>query len=130
MKIFNENAYINVANAVKNYRVSMQHSDPLHMESRGVYDGSTVRRLKSVIESSEAAPVNGSFQSILLQSLDKVSGAQQRASALHQEAILNPDLVDAHDITIAQYQASSALNLTRNILNQLVQGWRELINTR
>jgi flagellar hook-basal body complex protein FliE len=72
----------------------------------------------------------GSFETAMLQALDKVSGAHQRASHLQQEALLNPDLVDVHDVTIAQAQANMSFNITRTILARLVQGWRDLINTR
>jgi len=72
----------------------------------------------------------GTFEHAMLQALDKVSGAQQYASALAQEAIINPDGVDIQDITIAQAQANMSFNATRNILSRLVQGWRDLINAR
>jgi flagellar hook-basal body complex protein FliE len=72
----------------------------------------------------------GSFEQAMLQALDKVSGAQQFATNLEREAIVNPDSVDAHDITIAQEMASMSLNITRNILSRLVQGWKDIINTR
>ena len=73
---------------------------------------------------------SGSFEQALLQTLDKVSERHVNASALVQEAIVNPDAVDAHDITIAQGMANMSLDITRNVLNRLVQGWRDLINTR
>jgi flagellar hook-basal body complex protein FliE len=72
----------------------------------------------------------GVFEDAMLQALDKVSGAQLNASNLQKEAIINPDSVDIHDITIAQAEAGMALGVTRNILSRLVQGWRDLINTR
>jgi len=72
----------------------------------------------------------GSFETAMLQALDQVSGAHQRATHLQQEALLNPDLVDVHDVTIAQAQANMSFNITRTILARLVQGWRDLINTR
>jgi flagellar hook-basal body complex protein FliE len=65
----------------------------------------------------------------MLQALDKVSGQQQYASALSQQAIVDPT-VDIHTITIAQAEASMSLNAARNILSRLVQGWRDLINAR
>ena len=72
----------------------------------------------------------GTFEKAMLQALDGVSNRQQYASNLHQEAIINPDSVDVHDITIAQAEANMALSITRNILSRLVQSWRDLINTR
>jgi flagellar hook-basal body complex protein FliE len=72
----------------------------------------------------------GTFETAMLQALDKVSGAQQFVGELEKKAIIEPDSVDIHDITIAQAEASMSLNITRNILSRLVQGWRDLINTR
>ena len=72
----------------------------------------------------------GTFQDTMLSALDKVSAHQQSASRLHQMAITDPDSVNVHDITIAQAQANISLNITRNVLNRVVQGWRDIINTR
>jgi len=71
----------------------------------------------------------GSFDS-LLGSLDQVSGKQQSASALAQKAIIDPDSVDAHDISIAQAEAGMSLSIARNVLSRVVQGWKDIINTR
>jgi flagellar hook-basal body complex protein FliE len=62
--------------------------------------------------------------------LDKVSASDQFAASLAQAAIIDPESEDAHDITIAQAEASLALNITRNVLNRIVQGWKDIINTR
>jgi len=73
---------------------------------------------------------SGTFERAMLQALDRVSAYQQFSADLHQEAIVNPGSVDVHDITIAQAQARISLDITRNVLNRVVQGWRDLINTR
>ena len=73
---------------------------------------------------------SGTFEDAMLGALDKVSAYQQFASSLNQAALLDPDSVDVHDVTIAQAEASLALNITRNVLSRLVQSWRDLINTR
>jgi flagellar hook-basal body complex protein FliE len=79
---------------------------------------------------ADAVIRSGVFGEALLGALDKVSAYQQFASELNQAAILDPDSVDPHDITIAQAEASMSLNIARNVLSRLVQGWRDLINTR
>ena len=79
---------------------------------------------------ADAAIRSGTFADSMLDALDKVSAYQQFASSLQQAAITDPDSVDVHDITIAQAEASMSLNMTRNVLNRIVQGWRDLINTR
>lgn len=72
----------------------------------------------------------GTFETAMLSALDKVSGSHLYASELQKQAIINPDSVDVHDVTKAQAQSDLALGITRNILSRLVQGWRDLINTR
>jgi len=79
---------------------------------------------------ADAVLGNGTFADSMLGALDQVSSYQQVASNLQQQAIIDPDSVDVHDITIAQAEANISLNLTRNVLNRIVQGWRDLINTR
>ncbi|MCL2833468.1 MAG: flagellar hook-basal body complex protein FliE [Treponema sp.] len=79
---------------------------------------------------ADAVLGSGTFADTMLSSLDKVSAYQQLASNMVQEAITDPDSYDAHDITIAQAEAGMALNITRNVLNRIVQGWKDLINTR
>jgi flagellar hook-basal body complex protein FliE len=73
---------------------------------------------------------SGTFEEAMLQALDRVSGDQQFASSLARQAVTDPGSVDVHDITIAQAKAQMSLNITRNILSRLVQGWRDVINTR
>jgi flagellar hook-basal body complex protein FliE len=91
--------------------------------------GSNLSELGNKI-GTEAVTRAGLFDDAMLQALDAVSGYQQYASGLAQAAIVDPDSVDVHDLTIAQAEASLALNITRNILNRIVQGWRDIINTR
>ncbi|MDR0785330.1 MAG: flagellar hook-basal body complex protein FliE [Treponema sp.] len=79
---------------------------------------------------AEAVTRDGSFDEMMLKALDKVSAQEQFSNELIQSAIVDPDAVDIHDITIAQAKASMSLNIARTVLNRLVQGWRDLINTR
>jgi flagellar hook-basal body complex protein FliE len=79
---------------------------------------------------AEAAIRSGTFEDAMLKALDKVSGLQQESGNLAQAAITEPGSVDIHDITIAQAKANMSLNITRTVLSRLVQGWRDLINTR
>jgi flagellar hook-basal body complex protein FliE len=131
MKIFNDNAYISAA-AAKDYQTIMVRTHPKHMgpiDSPYAGSGKNILALEQKI-GAEGITRAGTFEQAMLQALDKVSGAQQYVGFLEEEAIINPDSVDIHDITIAQAEASMALNVTRNVLSRLVQGWRDLINTR
>ncbi|MDR2433623.1 MAG: flagellar hook-basal body complex protein FliE [Treponema sp.] len=131
MRIFSNGAYIGV-NGVENYQVTMLRTHPKHIgppDSPYAGSGNKILSLEKKIGAEEITGA-GTFEKAMLQALDKVSASQQAASALQREAIINPDSVDVHDITIAQAEASMSLNITRNILSRLVQGWKDLINTR
>ena len=131
MKIFGNEAFVG-ASAAKNYATTMKLTHPLHMkmpDSPFSGSGKNIIRLEQTIGADSIVRA-GTFQHSMLQALDKVSGAQLNASSLATEAFINPGSVDVHDVTIAQATASMSLDITRNILSRLVQGWRDLINTR
>ena len=109
------------------HRTHPGHSGPLDSPYAG--SGKNILALQEKI-GAQGVTGAGTFEQAMLQALDRVSGAQQTASHLQREAIINPDSVNVHDITVAQAEASMALGITRNILSRLVQGWRDLINTR
>ena len=79
---------------------------------------------------ADAVIRSGTFTESMLDALDKVSAYQQFASGLSQAALVDPDLVNVEDVTIAQAEAALSLNIARNVLNRLVQSWRDIINTR
>ena len=131
MTIFNNDVFVSAA-AAKNYAVEMVRTHPGHMlppDSPYFGSGNKIIALEEKIGAGHVTGA-GTFEHAMLNALDKVSGSQLHASELQKEAIINPDSVDIHDITIAQAEAGMALNITRNILSRLVQGWRDLINTR
>ena len=131
MKIFGNQAYISL-DAAQNYATVMKKTHAKHMvhpDSPFSGSGNNILNLRDTMSTNRNTGV-GTFEDAMLQALDKVSGTQLRASDLQKEAIINPGSVDIHDITIAQAEANMALGITRNILRRLVQGWRDLINTR
>jgi flagellar hook-basal body complex protein FliE len=125
MTIFN-------AGSVTGNQVSMKVTHPKHFSVNPAVPGSIGKNITDLKEKTGADAVirSGVFEQSMLQALDKVSGDQQLASNLAQQAITDPESVDIHDITIAQAKADMSLNITRNVLSRLVQGWRDLINTR
>jgi flagellar hook-basal body complex protein FliE len=131
MKIFNNEAYVS-ASAARNYATTMKLTHPRHMlPPDSPYFGSGNKAIALGKEiGAEGITRAGTFEHAMLQALDRVSGAQNFASELQVQAIIDPDSVDIHDVTMAQAQASLALSITRNVLNRLTQGWRDLINTR
>jgi len=131
MKIFGNEAFVSTG-AAKDYSTQMKLTHSKHMlppDSPYSGSGNNILRLRDTTDAKGITGA-GTFEDAMLNALDKVSGSQLRASDLQKQAIINPDSVDIHDITIAQAEASMALGITRNILSRLVQSWRDLINTR
>ncbi|MDR2028217.1 MAG: flagellar hook-basal body complex protein FliE [Treponema sp.] len=113
-------------------RVPMVVTHPKHLTpAKGgvIAQGEAISLMGEKI-GAEAVIRAGTFEDTMLRALDKVSGAQNFASNLIQTAITDPDSVDAQDITIAQAKANMSLDITRTVLNRIVQGWKELINAR
>jgi flagellar hook-basal body complex protein FliE len=92
-------------------------------------EGSKITALGNKI-GADAVIRSGTFSEVMLGALDKVSAYQQFSSSLNQAALVDPDSVNVEDVSIAMAEASMSLNITRNVLNRIVQGWRDLINTR
>ena len=114
------------------FDVSMLRTHPDHMgplDSPYAGSGKNILALEKKI-GAEGITRAGAFETAMLQALDKVSGMHQYTSDLQKEAIINPDSVNVEDVTIAQTKANLSLNIARNVLNRLVQGWRDIINTR
>jgi flagellar hook-basal body complex protein FliE len=117
--------------------LNMRMTHPKHL-SAGTYTraggftgpvGQSVIGLEK-ITGAGAVTRAGTFEEAMLLALDRVSAEDNFAGTLAQKAITEPDTVDIHDLTIAQAKAGMSLDITRNILSRLVQGWRDIINTR
>ena len=116
-----------IDNSVSMIRTHQNHMGTIN--SPFVGSGANMIHLERTV-GAEGITGAGTFQHAMLQALDRVSASQHNASMLQQEALINPHLVDVHDITIAQAQARMSLEITVNVLNRVVQGWRDVINTR
>ncbi|MDR0553776.1 MAG: flagellar hook-basal body complex protein FliE [Treponema sp.] len=116
-------------------KIPLTLTHPKHMtldKGGAVYQGSSGKAIMELEQKTGADAVlrAGSFEDAMLRALDQVSQSQVVADDLIQAAVTDPGSVDTHDITIAQAKASMSLNITRTVLNRIVQGWRDLINTR
>jgi flagellar hook-basal body complex protein FliE len=79
----------------------------------------------------QAAPSQSrSFDRLLLDGLQDVSSLQQQHQNLAVQAIVRPDEVNAHDVTIAAAKASTALNLAKGVVDRVVQAYRDITNVR
>jgi flagellar hook-basal body complex protein FliE len=77
-----------------------------------------------------SAGEGASFEDAMLKALDGVNASQSRSSDLMQQMVVDPDSVDAQDVTIAMAEANLSLNLAKTILSRVVTAWKDVINTR
>ncbi len=113
-------------------KVAMALTNPRHLMPNSVArlgSGEALANLGSQV-GADAALQSGSFEDAMLKALDAVNTDQQDSTALMEEMLINPDSVDAHDVTTAMAKANLSLNITRVVLDRMVRGWKEIINAR
>jgi flagellar hook-basal body complex protein FliE len=71
-----------------------------------------------------------SFGQMLFDSLHSVNDDQQYANNLSVQAVVDPDSVDAHDVTIAMAKANLSLSITKNVMDRVVQAYRDITTLR
>lgn len=104
-------------NQVYGDKIEMKRTMPQHLNEDGL------------IPESADSPSSG-FGYLLKQSLNGVNDLQQTSSDLTQQMLIDPDSVDAHDVTIAMAKASTSLTMARTIIDKVLRAYREIINTR
>ena len=97
--------------------VKIQRTNPVHMDIKG-----------STAPDKASGPT--SFSNAMMKAMEGVNSSQMTATELSEKMLTDPDSVDAHDITIAQAEASLSLNIARTIMDRVVRGWKEIINSR
>ena len=75
-------------------------------------------------------PQTASFEQTLLKAFDEMNSLQMEGARLAEEMIVNPDSVDAHDITIAMGRANLSLRLAQTVVERVVRGWQDLTTAR
>lgn len=104
------------AGAAQGHEITLARADPRHFYGR----------LDPPVRKGES----GDFRDLLINSLDNVSNLERNAEDLAVQATVNPDSVNAHDVTIAAAQASLALSLTKSVVDRVIQAYREIQNVR
>lgn len=80
-----------------------------------------------VVNSSEGTK---DFKSLFFEALGSVNKDQEMVSFLTEKAIISPNEVDAHDITIAMAKANMSLSITKAVTDRVVKAYQEIINMR
>ncbi|NCN04234.1 MAG: flagellar hook-basal body complex protein FliE [Spirochaetales bacterium] len=100
--------------AVKGNLVTLQATNPKHFGE----------------DEKPSEGLSKSFGQLLFDSLNEVSSLQNEASQLSVEAIINPDEVAPHDVTIAMAKANMSLSIAKNVMDRVIQGYKDLTNLR
>ncbi len=101
---------------VSGHVFEMARSDPRHL----------------VGQSFGPAPASTSqnFGDLLMDSLNSVNAMQQTSEALSIQAVIDPESVNAHDVSIAAAKASMSLSITKNVVDRVIQAYREIQSVR
>ncbi len=71
-----------------------------------------------------------SFEQTILKAFDDVNSKQIKMNNLSEQMIVNPDSVDAHDITIGIAEASLSLKLAQTLIERIVKSWNDITVAR
>ncbi|TVQ26344.1 MAG: flagellar hook-basal body complex protein FliE [Spirochaetaceae bacterium] len=99
--------------------------DPAASAARGATAGAVQR---GAIADGGASGTD--FGRLLIDSLSTVNAQQQTADALAVQAVIDPDSVNVHDVSIAAAKANMSLSITKSIVDRVVQAYREIQNVR
>jgi flagellar hook-basal body complex protein FliE len=78
------------------------------------------------------APVaeSASFREALIRGLEGVNSDQVMHESLSVQAVVDPQSVEAHDLTIAAARASTSLGIAKNVVDRVVQAYRDITSLR
>ncbi|MCR5612558.1 flagellar hook-basal body complex protein FliE [Treponema sp.] len=71
-----------------------------------------------------------SFDSYILDAVSKMNEQQLDVNRLEEQALVDPDSVDIHDITTAIAKSQMSLSLAKTVVDRVVTGWNEITTTR
>lgn len=82
------------------------------------------------VNDSVESDKNGDFGALFMKALNGVSQMQLESEDLSTQLIINPDSVDAHDVTIALAKANLAVSMTKAVVDRALQAYSSIINLR
>lgn len=71
-----------------------------------------------------------SFQDALVRGLESVNSDQMAHEQLSIQAVVNPESVEAHDLTIAAARANTSLSIAKNVVDRVIQAYRDITSLR
>ena len=73
---------------------------------------------------------SGDFGELLLRAMNGVNDLQLESDRLSTQMIVDPDSVEAHDVTIAMSKANLAVSLTKSVVDRALQAYSNIMNMR
>lgn len=70
------------------------------------------------------------FRGALIQGLETVNSHQMEHEQLSIRAVTDPRSVEAHDLTIAAAKATTSLSIAKNVVDRVVQAYRDITSLR
>lgn len=70
------------------------------------------------------------FRDALMGSLEEINSHQMEHEQLSIQAVVNPESVEAHDLTIAAARANTSLSIAKNVVDRVVQAYRDITSLR
>ncbi|BCR21730.1 flagellar hook-basal body complex protein FliE [Borrelia sp. HM] len=70
------------------------------------------------------------FKDLFFNLMSDVNNSQLNVSRISQQAILQPNDVDVHDIVIAMAKANMNLSITKAIVERGIKAYQDIINIR
>jgi len=111
------------ANPAAGDLVQLARTNPLHYTASGKV-GPSLGTEK--VQGDGAA----SFSEAMIKALDGVNADQSKSNNLIEQMLVDPESVDAHQVTISMAEASLSLNLAKTIMSRVVSAWKDVINIR
>ena len=108
--------FLNV-DQVRGDLIDMKRTHPRHLNAEGD------------VPASREKPGTG-FGQVLTQAISGVNDLQQNTSELAERMIVDPDSVDAHDVSIAIAKANTSLQMAKTIVDSALRAYRDIISIR
>ena len=119
---------INSLDLLRYYNTSFSNSSSSNTVTSATQAQKALEKIKDDL--SVKKEEGKSFESYLIDAVSYVNDTQNKSTALFEQAVIDPDSVDAHDVTIAMAQANLSLSLAQGVIDRMIRGWSEITTTR
>lgn len=111
--------YFHHPNSIREDDFKMKRTRPEHFDAKG---------LNGFEADFEDEKID--FKTLIGKTMGKTNDLQMQSQDLIQQMIINPDSVDAHDVTLSMEKAEMSLTVMKSVLNKALTSYREIINLR